>query len=124
MCFKGLLSDNIIMLRSECQRIPGLLHNISHISGVLYLHGEGGSLLVVMVQYVGHEGGVVGQPLAHAQGDGLTGEQAVAPRRRVHGDGDAHRQHGHGQHPQEIHDRSAQQRKGQGPRGRLVRKRG
>lgn len=61
-------------------------------------------MLVVVVQDVGHEGGVVGQPLAHAQGDGLTGEQAVAPRRRVHGDGDAHRQHGHGQHPQEIHD--------------------
>lgn len=74
-------------------------------------------MLVVMVQYVGHEGGVVGQPLAHAQGDGLTGEQAVAPRRRIHRDGNARRQHGHGQRPQEIHDWSVQRRKGQGPRG-------
>lgn len=57
-----------------------------------------------MVQDVGHEGGVVRQPLAHAQGDGLTGEETVAPCRRIHGDGDARRQHGHGQHPQEIHD--------------------
>lgn len=67
-----------------------------------------------MVQYVGHEGGVVGQPLAHAQGDGLTGEQTVAPCRRIHGDGNARRQHGHGQHPQEIHDWSVQQERGGG----------
>lgn len=86
---------------------PVLLH-LSHVSSVLYLHGESGSLLVVMVQYVGHEGGVVGQPLAHAQGDGLTGEQTMAPRRRIHGDGYAHCQHGHRQHPQEIHDWSVQ----------------
>lgn len=75
-----------------------------HVSAVLYLHGQSCSLLVVMVQYVGHEGGVVGQPLAHAQGDGLTGEQAVAPCHRIHGDGHTHRQHGHRQQPQEIHD--------------------
>lgn len=83
-------------------------------------------MLVVMVQYVGHEGGVVGQPLAHAQGDGLTGEQTVAPCCRIHGDGNARRQHGHGQHPQEIHDWSVQQERGGGktPRGRLVRMRG
>lgn len=56
-----------------------------------------------MVEDVGHEGGVVRQPLAHAQRDGLTGEQAVAPRRRVHGDGHARREHGDGQHPQEVH---------------------
>lgn len=66
-------------------------------------------MLVVMVQDVGHEGGVVGQPLAHAQGDGLTGEETVAPCRRIHGNGDARRQHGHGQHPQEIHDWPVQQ---------------
>lgn len=48
-----------------------------------------------MVQYVGHEGGVVGQPLTHTEGDGLTGEQTVAPRCRIHGDGNAHREHGY-----------------------------
>lgn len=58
---------------------------------VLYLHGEGGRLLVVMVEHVWHEGGVVGQPLAHAQRDGLAGEQAVTPRRRVHRNGHARR---------------------------------
>lgn len=74
---------------------------------LLYLHGEGGRLLVVVVEAVGHEGGVVGQPLAHAQRDGLAGEQAVAARRRVHRDGHARRQHGHGQHPQEAHGGAA-----------------
>lgn len=77
---------------------------LSHVSSVPYLHGESGSLLVVVVQYVGHEGGVVGQPLTHAQGDGLTGEQTVAPCRGVHRDGNARRQHGHRKHPQETHD--------------------
>lgn len=76
----------------------------SHGSDVPYLHGESSSLLVVVVQDVGHEGGVVGQPLTHAQGDGLTGEQTVAPGHSIHGDGDTHGQHGHGKHPQEIHD--------------------
>lgn len=68
---------------------------LSHVSSVLYLHGESGGLLVIMVQYVWHEGGVVGQPLTHAQGDGLTGKQTVAPRSRIHGNGNTHRQHGH-----------------------------
>ena len=72
-----------------------IFSRLSRVSGVLYLHGEGGGLLVVVVQDVGHVGGVVRQPLAHSQRDGLTGEQAVAPLRRIHGDGDAHRQHGH-----------------------------
>lgn len=72
-------------------------------AAVLYLHGEGGRLLVVVVEDVGHEGGVVRQPLAHAQRDGLTGEQAVAARRRIHRDGHARREHGDGQHPQEVH---------------------
>lgn len=63
-----------------------------------------------MVEDVGHEGGVVGQSLAHAQRDGLAGEQAVAARRRVHGDGHARRQHGHGQHPQDVHVRLRRQR--------------
>lgn len=48
-----------------------------------------------MIQDVGHEGGVVGKPLAHTEGDGLTGEKTVAPRRRIHGDGNTRRQHGH-----------------------------
>lgn len=61
-----------------------------------------------MVHYVGHEGGVVRQLLTHAQGDGLTGEEAVAARRRIHGDGYARRQHGQGEHPQRVHvDRHA-----------------
>lgn len=60
-----------------------------------------------MVEGVGHEGGVVGQPLAHAQRDGLTGEQAVAARRCVHRDGHARRQHRHRQHPQEVHGGAA-----------------
>lgn len=76
-------------------------------AALLYLHGEGSGLLVVVVQGVGHEGGVVGQPLAHAQRDGLAGEQAVAASRRVHRDGHARRQHGHGQHPQEVHGGAA-----------------
>lgn len=83
-----------------------------------YLHGEGGGLLVVVVEGVGHEGGVVGQPLAHAQRDGLAGEQAVAARRRVHGDGHAHRQHGHGQRPQQVHGAAA------GRKGREVKAEG
>lgn len=70
-----------------------------------YLHGERRRLLVVVVQRVGHEGGVVGQTLAHAQGDGLAGERAVAARRRVHGDGHARRQHGHRKQPQKTHGR-------------------
>lgn len=56
-----------------------------------------------MVHYVGHEGGVVRQLLTHAQGDGLAGEEAVAAGCRIHGDGDARRQHGHGEHPQRVH---------------------
>lgn len=61
-------------------------------------------MLVVVVEYVGHEGGVVRQALAHSEGDGFTGKEAVAPRRRVHRDGHTRRQHGDGQHPQETHD--------------------
>lgn len=64
-----------------------------------------------MVQRVGHEGRVVGQPLAHAQRDGLTGEQTVAARRSIHGDGDARRQHGDGQHPQKVHDCTAKRKR-------------
>lgn len=45
-----------------------------------YLHGESGRLLVVVVQQVGHEGGVVRQILAHPQPDGLAAELAVALR--------------------------------------------
>lgn len=94
---------------------------------MLYLHGQGGRLLVVVVEDVGHEGGVVGQSLAHAQRDGLAGEQAVAAGRRVHGDGHARRQHGHGQHPQDVHGRLRRQREeetsGLG-RGRSASKRG
>lgn len=37
-------------------------------------------MLVVVVQEVGHEGGVVRQVLAHPQDDGLAGEQAVPSR--------------------------------------------
>lgn len=44
----------------------------------LYLHCKGCSLLVVMIEQVGHEGGVVGETLAHPQHDGLTREGAVA----------------------------------------------
>lgn len=73
----------------------------------LYLHGEGSGLLVIVVKGVGHEGGVVWQPLAHAQRDGFAGEQAVAARRRVHRDGHACRQHGHGERPQEVHGGAA-----------------
>lgn len=85
---------------------------------LLYLHGEGCGLLVVVVEGVGHEGGVVGQPLAHAQRDGLAGEQAVAACRRVHRDGHTRCQHRHGQHPQEVHGgaagRSGQEVKAEG----------
>lgn len=62
-----------------------------------------------MVQDIGHERGVVRQPLTHAQGDGLAGEQAVAPRSCVHGDGNTNGQHGHRQHPEEIHDWSVEE---------------
>lgn len=79
-------------------------------AAILYLHGEGGRLLVVVVEDVGHEGGVVRQPLAHAQRDGLTGEQAVTPRRRIHRNGHARREHGDRQHPQEVHGRWAAER--------------
>lgn len=83
-----------------------------------YLHGEGRGLLVVVVQYVGHVGGVVGKPLAHAKGYGLTSEQTVALHRRVHGDGDARRHHGHRQQPQETHGGSVRQEREQPEAGR------
>lgn len=82
--------------------------DVSHMTcqQAVYLHGEGGGLLVVVVQDVGHEGGVVRQPLTHAQRHGLAGEQTVAPGRSVHGNGYTCSQHGHGKSPEEIHDRS------------------
>lgn len=43
-----------------------------------YLHSQGRRLLVVVIQKVGHEGGVVRQVLAHSQSDGLTAELTVA----------------------------------------------
>lgn len=43
-----------------------------------YLHGERGRLLVVVVEEVGHEGGVVRQVLAHPQSYWLTGKRTVA----------------------------------------------
>lgn len=43
-----------------------------------YLHGQRSCLLVVVVQQVGHEGGVVRQILAHSQSDGFAAELAVA----------------------------------------------
>lgn len=43
-----------------------------------YLHGKGGRLLVIVVEQVWHEGGVVGEILAHTESYGLTGECAVA----------------------------------------------
>lgn len=70
---------------------------------VPYLHGESSRLLVVVVHDVGHEGGVIWQPLTHAQGDGLAGEQTVAACCSVHGDGHAGGEHRHREHPQEIH---------------------
>ena len=73
------------------------------VRGSSYLHGERSCLLVVVVEDVGHEGGVVGQALAHAQGDGLTGEHAVTASGCVHGDGHTSGQHGHGQHPPQTH---------------------
>lgn len=103
-----------ISFQTQHKDIPtqrALRHNASFhtaaAAALLYLHGEGGRLLVVVVEGVGHEGGVVGQPLAHAQRDGLAGEQVVAARRRVHGDGHARRQHGHGQRPQQVHGGAA-----------------
>lgn len=45
-----------------------------------YLHSQCSSLLVVVVQQVGHKGGVVRQILAHSQSDGLAAELAVAPQ--------------------------------------------
>lgn len=44
----------------------------------LYLHGESGSLLIVVIEQVGHERGVVGETLTHPQCDRLTREGAVA----------------------------------------------
>lgn len=43
-----------------------------------YLHGESGCLLVIVVEQVGHEGGVVGEILTHSEPYGLTGKHAVA----------------------------------------------
>lgn len=43
-----------------------------------YLHGESGCLLVIVVEKVGHEGGVIGEILTHSEPYGLTGERAVA----------------------------------------------
>lgn len=43
-----------------------------------YLHGQSSRLLVIMIQEIGHEGGVVRQILAHSQSDGLTAEFTVA----------------------------------------------
>lgn len=48
-----------------------------------YLHGKSGCLLVVVVEQVGHEGGVVGEILTHTEPYGLTSECAVAFH-RVH----------------------------------------
>lgn len=44
----------------------------------LYLHGESCGLLIVVIEQIGHERGVVGETLAHPQRDGLTREGAVA----------------------------------------------
>ena len=71
--------------------------------GSSYLHSESSCLLVVVVEDVGHEGGVVGQALAHAQGDGLAGEHAVAASCCIHWDGHTSGQHGHRQHPPQAH---------------------
>lgn len=76
----------------------------------LYLHGESCGLLIVVIEQVGHEGGVVGEALAHAQRDGLTREGAVAAC-RLHVDGRASCQHG--QHnPGQIHCPGARQKHG------------
>ncbi len=32
---------------------------------VVYLHGESSGLLIIVIQKVGHEGGIVGEALAH-----------------------------------------------------------
>lgn len=44
----------------------------------LYLHGEGCGLLIVVIEQVGHERGVVGETLTHPQRDRLAREGAVA----------------------------------------------
>lgn len=67
----------------------------------LYLHGEGSSLLVVMVQQVGHEGGVVWKLLAHPQSNGLAAERTVAVL-RLHMDGRAGGEEKQGDEEQEL----------------------
>lgn len=53
------------------------MHHLKDV-GKPYLHGQCSCLLVVVVQKIGHEGGVVRQVLAHSQSDGLTAELTVA----------------------------------------------
>lgn len=49
-----------------------------HVHTQPYLHCQCSSLLVVVIQEIGHEGGVIRQILAHSQSDGLAGKLAVA----------------------------------------------
>lgn len=61
-----------------------------------YLHRQSGGLLVVVVEEVGHEGGVVGEILAHSEADRLAGEHAVTAH-RIHVDAQAAREQGQNQ---------------------------
>lgn len=54
------------------------IHKIQRMQQPTYLHGQCSCLLVVVVQQVGHEGGVVRQILAHSQSDGFAAELTVA----------------------------------------------